>query len=74
MPVINGSFAYSEVVMTMRTVAEKHNYTLPTNFTLIDVRCVCVCVCVRVCACVRACVRACVCVYVCVHVSVYVCV
>ncbi|CAI8033198.1 hypothetical protein GBAR_LOCUS18717 [Geodia barretti] len=37
MPVINGSFAYSEIVMTMRGVAGKFNYTLPANFTLIDV-------------------------------------
>ena len=39
MPVINGSFAYSEIVATMRGVAEKYNYSLPANFTLIDVRC-----------------------------------
>ena len=39
MPVVNGSFAYSEIVMTMRGVAGKLNYTIPANFTLIDVRC-----------------------------------
>lgn len=38
MPVINGSFAYSEIVMTMKTQAEKHKYKFPNNFTLIDVR------------------------------------
>lgn len=37
MPVINGSFAYNEIVATMTSVAGKHNYTLPTNFTLMDV-------------------------------------
>jgi hypothetical protein len=37
MPVVNGSFAYSEIVMTMRGVAGKLNYTIPANFTLIDV-------------------------------------
>ena len=44
MPVVNGSFAYDEVVKTMGGVAGKNNYTLPANFTLIDVRCVTVCV------------------------------
>ena len=38
MPVVNGSFAYNEIVASMAKVAQAKNLTLPTNFTLIDVR------------------------------------
>ena len=38
MPVLNGSFAYTEIVASMAKTAQAQNYTFPTNFTLIDVR------------------------------------
>ena len=38
MPVINGSFAFKEIVASMAKVAQAKNLTFPTNFTLIDVR------------------------------------
>ena len=37
MPVLNGSFAYREVVSSMAKVAEAKNFTFPANFTLLDV-------------------------------------
>jgi hypothetical protein len=37
MPVVKGKFAYNEVVATMKSVAEKYGYTLPANFTMMDV-------------------------------------
>lgn len=38
MPAINGSFAYKQLLMSMSAAAAKHNITLPTKLTLIDVR------------------------------------
>jgi hypothetical protein len=38
MPIINGSFAYKQIVASMAKVAQAKNLTFPTNFSLIDVR------------------------------------
>ena len=38
MPVVNGSFAYKEIVASMAKVAQDKNLTFPTNFSLVDVR------------------------------------
>ncbi len=46
MPKVNNSFAYKDLVASMSAVAKEHALTLPKNFTLIDIRCVCVGMCV----------------------------
>ena len=38
MPVLNGSFAYSAIMASMKDVAMANNLSLPSNFSLVDVR------------------------------------
>lgn len=38
MPVVNGSFAYTEIVNSMRSTARENNLAFPDNFSLIDIR------------------------------------
>ena len=38
MPVVNGTFAYAEIVSSMAKVAQAKNLTFPANFSLVDVR------------------------------------
>ena len=38
MPVVNGTFAYTEIVSSMAKVAQAKNFTFPENFSLVDVR------------------------------------
>ena len=38
MPAINGSFAYKDLVQSMAAAAGKLNLSLPSNFSLVDVR------------------------------------
>ena len=37
MPVLNGSFAYSAIMASMRDIAQANSLSLPSNFSLIDV-------------------------------------
>ena len=38
MPVVNGTFAYSSLVDTIKTVSARSGIKLPTNFKLVDIR------------------------------------
>ena len=38
MPVVNGTFAYSSLVDTIKTVSAQSGIKLPTNFKLVDIR------------------------------------
>ena len=42
MPVVNGSFAYREVVSTMADLIKLAGFTMPQNSLFLDFRCACV--------------------------------
>lgn len=37
MPIVNGTFAYDQIISSMKSVAAAKNLTVPANFTLIDI-------------------------------------